>query len=118
MPALGRLPLSDTAFTSYCKCIARSGCRRRRIQSDESDFHGVLLLVSDDKIGVSLCDITVGMNAVIGILQALLQRERTGRGSVVKVSLFDSAADLMAVPYLQARYGGSEPEPEVRHQPR
>ena len=70
-------------------------------QSNESDFHAVLLLVSDEKFGVSLCDITAGMNAVIGILQALLQRERTGRGSVVKVSLFDSAADLMAVPYLQ-----------------
>ena len=50
------------------------------------------------------------MSAVIGILEALLQRERTGCGSVVKVSLFDSAADLMAVPYLQARYGGSEPK--------
>ena len=62
------------------------------------------------RIGVSLCDITAGMNAVIGILEALLQRERTGHGSVVKVSLFDSAADLMAVPYLQARYGGSEPK--------
>ena len=67
----------------------------------------MLLLPSDDKFGVSLCDITAGMNAVIGILEALLQRERTGHGSVVKVSLFDSAADLMAVPYLQARYGPS-----------
>jgi itaconate CoA-transferase len=62
------------------------------------------------RIGVSICDITAGMNALIGIQQALLQRERTGRGSGVKVSLFDSAAELMAVPYLQARYGGSAPE--------
>ena len=61
----------------------------------------MLLLPSDEKFGVSLCDITAGMNAVIGILEALLQRERTGRGSLVKVSLFDSTADLMAVPYLQ-----------------
>lgn len=62
------------------------------------------------RIGVSLCDITAGMNALIGIQQALLQRERTGRGSAVKVSLFDSAAELMAVPYLQARYGAGAPE--------
>ena len=62
------------------------------------------------RIGVSLCDITAGMNALIGVQQALLQRERTGCGSGVKVSLFDSAADLMAVPYLQARYGGNAPE--------
>ncbi len=62
------------------------------------------------RIGVSICDISAGMNALIGVQQALLQRERTGRGSGVKVSLFDSAAELMAVPYLQARYGLAAPE--------
>ncbi|HVE49593.1 MAG TPA: CaiB/BaiF CoA-transferase family protein [Casimicrobiaceae bacterium] len=62
------------------------------------------------RIGVSICDITAGMNALIGIQQALLQRARTGVGSGIKVSLFDSAAELMAVPYLQARYGGEEPK--------
>lgn len=61
------------------------------------------------RIGVSVCDITAGMNALIGIQQALLHRERTGRGSGVSVSLFDSAAELMAVPYLQARYGAGAP---------
>ncbi|MBL8324286.1 MAG: CoA transferase [Rubrivivax sp.] len=62
------------------------------------------------RIGVSLCDINAGLNAIIGIQQALLARVRSGRGSGVKVSLFDSAAELMAVPYLQARYGGRAPE--------
>ena len=62
------------------------------------------------RIGVSLCDINAGLNALIGIQQALMQRERTGRGSGVKVSLFGSAAELMAVPYLQARYGVKAPE--------
>ena len=62
------------------------------------------------RIGVSLCDINAGLNALVGIQQALMQRERTGRGSGVKVSLFGSAAELMAVPYLQARYGGKAPE--------
>ena len=61
------------------------------------------------RIGVSLCDINAGLNALIGIQQALLARARTGRGSAVEVSLFDSAAELMAVPYLQARYGGKAP---------
>ena len=61
------------------------------------------------RIGVSLCDINAGLNALVGIQQALLARARTGRGSAVKVSLFDSAAELMAVPYLQARYGGKAP---------
>jgi itaconate CoA-transferase len=62
------------------------------------------------RIGVSICDIAAGMNALIGIQQALLQRARTGQGSAIKVSLFDSAAELMAVPYLQALYGGNAPE--------
>lgn len=61
-------------------------------------------------IGVSLCDINGGLNALIGIQQALMARERSGRGSGVRVSLFDSAAELMSVPYLQARYGGRAPD--------
>jgi crotonobetainyl-CoA:carnitine CoA-transferase CaiB-like acyl-CoA transferase len=39
-----------------------------------------------------------------------MQRERTGRGSGVSVSLFGSAAELMSVPYLQTRYGGQAPQ--------
>ncbi|NBQ91523.1 MAG: CoA transferase, partial [Betaproteobacteria bacterium] len=62
------------------------------------------------RIGVSICDINAGLNALIGIQQALIMRGKTGRGSAVKVSLFDSAAELMSVPYLQARYGGKAPE--------
>jgi len=62
------------------------------------------------RIGVSICDITAGMNALLGIQQALIQRSRTGRGSAVKVSLFDSAAELMSVPMLQARYGDGAPD--------
>lgn len=62
------------------------------------------------RIGVSICDITAGMNAAQGITEALLLRERTGQGSALHVSLFDAAAELMAVPYLQARYGRSAPE--------
>jgi crotonobetainyl-CoA:carnitine CoA-transferase CaiB-like acyl-CoA transferase len=62
------------------------------------------------RVGVSICDIAAGMNALIGIQQALLQRARTSKGSAIKVSLFDSAAELMAVPYLQARYGEKAPD--------
>ncbi len=61
------------------------------------------------RIGISVCDINAGMNALIGIQQALLQRERTGRGSGVKVSLFSTAAELMSVPLLQTVHGGEPP---------
>lgn len=62
------------------------------------------------RIGISLCDINAGMNALIGIQQALLQRARTGHGSGVKVSLFSTAAELMSVPLLQTVCGGEPPQ--------
>jgi len=62
------------------------------------------------RIGVSICDITAGMNATQAILEALLLRESTGQGNALKVSLFDAGAELMAVPYLQARYGHAAPQ--------
>jgi len=68
------------------------------------------------RIGVSVCDINAGLNALVGIQQALLARAANGCGSGVKVSLFDSAVELMSVPYLQARYGGRAPAPVgLRH---
>ncbi|MBL8527532.1 MAG: CoA transferase [Burkholderiales bacterium] len=63
------------------------------------------------RIGVSICDIGAGMNATIGVLAALAQRQRTGRGSAISISLFDGAADWMAVPYVHARYGKGAPKP-------
>ncbi|MGB7184755.1 MAG: CaiB/BaiF CoA-transferase family protein [Burkholderiaceae bacterium] len=62
------------------------------------------------RIGVSLCDVGAGMNALIGILDALARRRITGEGDDIQVSLFGTAAELMAVPYLQTRYGGEEPQ--------
>jgi crotonobetainyl-CoA:carnitine CoA-transferase CaiB-like acyl-CoA transferase len=57
------------------------------------------------RIGVSICDIGAGMNAATAVLAALALRERTGQGCHLEVSLFDGAADWMAVPYLHQVYG-------------
>jgi len=69
------------------------------------------------RIGVSVCDIGAGMNALIGIQNALLVRAQTGRGSGVEVSLFDTAADWMQVPYLHSTYGGKAPQRAGLHHP-
>jgi crotonobetainyl-CoA:carnitine CoA-transferase CaiB-like acyl-CoA transferase len=61
------------------------------------------------RVGVSICDLGAGLNAHAGILEALVLRERTGRGSGLAVSLFDAVADLMSHPYLTQVYGGKAP---------
>lgn len=69
------------------------------------------------RVGVSVCDIGTGMNAVIGIQNALLQRAQTGRGSGVAVSLFDTLADWMNVPAIHERYGRGAPAPAGMQHP-
>jgi crotonobetainyl-CoA:carnitine CoA-transferase CaiB-like acyl-CoA transferase len=59
------------------------------------------------RIGISACDIGTGMYAHAAILEALLQRERTGQGSALHVSLFDAMADWMTVPLLHYDYAGT-----------
>jgi crotonobetainyl-CoA:carnitine CoA-transferase CaiB-like acyl-CoA transferase len=53
------------------------------------------------RVGVSMVDMGTGMWAVIGILAALQRRAATGRGGVVDVSLFETAAAWMSVPVAQ-----------------
>jgi len=48
------------------------------------------------RVGVSMIDQTTGMWAAIGILSALWDRDRTGEGRVVDVSLYESAIGLVA----------------------
>jgi itaconate CoA-transferase len=57
------------------------------------------------RVGVSIADIGCGLNAYAGILRALVQRSRTGLGSSLAISLFDTVADWMSVPYLHAKNG-------------
>ncbi len=61
------------------------------------------------KVGISIADIAAGMYAYAGILAALYERERTGRGSVLEVSLFDALAEWMSHPAYQTIYSGSPP---------
>ncbi len=48
------------------------------------------------KVGASITDISAGINAVQGILLALLERDKTGRGQLVTVKMQDAAMFLMA----------------------
>ncbi|WP_394760457.1 CaiB/BaiF CoA transferase family protein [Phenylobacterium sp.] len=61
------------------------------------------------RVGVSVCDIATGMYAYQGVLEAVIERGRTGLGQSLEVSLFDSIADWMTVPLLQAEASGVDP---------
>ena len=61
------------------------------------------------RVGASIVDQTTGMWAALGILAALHERERTGRGCTVDVSLFETAVALL--PYHFAEYLGTGETP-------
>jgi itaconate CoA-transferase len=62
------------------------------------------------KSGNSIADIAAGMYAYTGVLAALMQREKTGQGSRVDVSMLESLAEWMGFPMYYA-YGGATPPP-------
>ncbi|HHW38741.1 MAG TPA: CoA transferase [Bacillales bacterium] len=61
------------------------------------------------KAGISIADICAGMYAYSGILTALYQREKTGKGTVLEISMLEALAEWMGAPMYYAGYGGKEP---------
>ena len=61
------------------------------------------------KAGISVADIAAGMYAYTGILTALFERERTGRGTAVEVSMLEALGEWMSQPYLYATGSGTPP---------
>jgi len=62
------------------------------------------------KAGISVADIAAGMYAYTGVLTALYERERTGRGSCFEVAMLDALGEWMSQPYFFSVYGGRPPE--------
>lgn len=60
-------------------------------------------------VGLPICDLGTGMWAVQGILAALLQRERTGRGQRVECSLMETAVAFSS--WTSANYFADRVEP-------
>ncbi|MGH7189509.1 MAG: CaiB/BaiF CoA transferase family protein [Acetobacteraceae bacterium] len=63
------------------------------------------------RAGTSVNDIMGGMFAAIGILAALREREKTGRGRGVQSALFENTALLMGQHMAQIALSGIEPRP-------
>jgi crotonobetainyl-CoA:carnitine CoA-transferase CaiB-like acyl-CoA transferase len=76
---LGGLPGYDA--------VAQAACGLMSVNGDEST--GPL------RVGVPVVDISTGLHATIGILLALAERSRSGKGQRVESTLFDSALSLL-----------------------
>lgn len=64
------------------------------------------------KAGCSIADIAAGMYAFSGILAALLQRGRTGRGCHIAISMLESMVEWMSYPLYYA-FDGADPPPRA-----
>jgi len=107
--------MSDNPRLIYCSLsgYGRSGPFERRKAYDlliqgESGAAAVSGTIDNPaKIGISIVDISGGMYVFSSVLAALYERERTGAGKELSVSLFDSICEWMGVPMLTTKYGGS-----------
>ena len=63
------------------------------------------------RAGASLIDITGAMFGIIGILSALNEREKTGRGRAIQVGLFETVVFLVSQHIAKAGISGEIPPP-------
>ncbi|MGH8779663.1 CaiB/BaiF CoA transferase family protein [Paraburkholderia sp.] len=69
------------------------------------------------RVGVAIGDMTAGMWTAMGVLAALLSRERTGRGQRVESSLLASLVALLGVQGQRYLSAGEIPEPTGNDHP-
>ncbi len=62
------------------------------------------------KVGISITDIGTGLHAYASILGALYQREKTGRGTRIEVTMFEAMTEWMMHPLYYAHFSGSAPQ--------
>ena len=62
------------------------------------------------RIGVPIVDITTGMNAATAVLLALYEREQSGLGQSMEVSLYDTAVSLLHPHAASWFMSGKDPE--------
>jgi len=122
--AMNNLGLSYEALASehprliYCSAKGfLSGPYEQRTALDEvAQMMGGLAYMTGPpgkplRAGASVIDVAGGMFGVIGILAALEQRRRTGRGQHVKCSLFETTVFLVGQHMAQAAVTGEAPPP-------
>ena len=67
------------------------------------------------RVGLSVVDIATGATAHAAILEALIQRGITGKGTSISVSMFDVIAEWLTVPLLNHEGGNSPTRQGMMH---
>lgn len=113
----GLVVLSITGFGHDGPQAARAGYDQ--IAQGESGLMSLTGASPDDpeKMGVPICDLLAGMNGVAGVLTALLDRERTGRGQVVRTSLLAAGMSVHAFQGTRWTVGRELPQAAGNHHP-
>jgi len=61
------------------------------------------------KVGISIADIATGSYAYSGVLTALLQREKTGAGGRIEVTMLEALGEWMGYPLYYTHFSGAAP---------
>jgi crotonobetainyl-CoA:carnitine CoA-transferase CaiB-like acyl-CoA transferase len=61
------------------------------------------------KVGISITDIGTGLHAYAAILAALYERERTGKGRRIEVTMFEAMVEWMSHPLYYTHFSGKAP---------
>ncbi|MCD1284981.1 MAG: CaiB/BaiF CoA transferase family protein [Brevibacterium sp.] len=69
------------------------------------------------RVGVPIADLLAGIYGSYGVLAALLERERTGKGKVVRTSLIAGMVGVHAFQGTRATVAGENPQPGGNHHP-
>ncbi|WP_244296787.1 CaiB/BaiF CoA transferase family protein [Paenarthrobacter nitroguajacolicus] len=69
------------------------------------------------RVGVPIADLLSGMYGAYGVVAALLEREQTGRGQVVRTSLLASLVGVHAFQGTKVTVAGESPEAQGNHHP-
>ncbi|MDB6180701.1 CaiB/BaiF CoA transferase family protein [Paracoccus fistulariae] len=67
------------------------------------------------RVGISIVDIATGATAHAAILEALIQRGITGKGTQIAISMFDVMADWLTVPLMNHEGGKGPKRIGMRH---
>ncbi|MCY1536621.1 Acetyl-CoA:oxalate CoA-transferase [compost metagenome] len=76
---LGGLPGYDAAIQAMCGLMSVNG---------EADGQGL-------RVGMPVVDMVAGLNAALGVMMALQERHRSGRGQFVEAALYDAGLSLL-----------------------